>query len=283
MARKPTIKQELRTLVDGRMGMGRSKHEDKQADKAYIEAAGAAFDKTQLLEKRYFYTYTTLENCFATSRNFVNWVTNSTDLTSGKRLDDIRDYAKFIPVYVEHLIEQGAHTPRTVAKVRSQLGKMWLIDTDGIKIPRCKSESMKGRSPDTHYNMASEKHAEATRFYECVGARKAEYHMLSQSEFNKYAPQVEREYGVQIRQNSAGMCPNVYPLLGEDGLVNRVIVIHAKHGKSNLSEILPENRQFVTDIYKGRNTDGYTRFVDFCHPSDHCNIHSCRRTYAQTL
>lgn len=279
---KQSIKQQLRTLTDGREGFGRSKHDDKLKDKYYIASAGDDFDKTQLLEKHFFYTRTTLNDCLATARNFVKWVNTETDLGGGRRLADVKEYGNFIENYINYLVEDTEKTPRTIAKVRSQLGKVWLVDTDGIAIPRCRTESMKGRQADPHYNMSSPEHAAATKFYCATGARKNEYRMLNLNEQKKYIEQAKTQYGIDIKTRD-GMCPNVYPVIGESGLVEKVLVLHAKHGKSNLSEILPEHREMVTNVYRGRNDKGQTKYIDMCKPADHCNVHACRRQYAQNL
>lgn len=283
MAQRLSIKQDIRkNLIDGREGWNRSKHEDKIADKEYIRSAGDDFDRTKLLEKQYFYTRTTLENCLSTSKNFIDWVNKETSYTDHKRLKDVSQYSEFIPAYCEFLAENGMHTPRTIAKIRTQLGKVWLVDTAGVYVPPMRTESNKGRTPDKFYNMNSEKHLEATRFYEATGARKGEYRMLKLSEQRKYIKQAEEQYGLKIKAVN-GLCPNVYPVFNEQKQVEKVIVLHGKHGKTNCSEVLPENREFVTSVYLAKGASGYTHYSDFCDPSSHCNIHACRRTYAQNL
>lgn len=276
MAKRQTFKQEIKQeLLKGRLQEQRSKHADQLQDKEYIASAGENFDKTQLLEKQYFYRKSTYDDCLKTALRFCDWV--KAEALTGKRLP-ISDYAQYIEKYINARIDAGEVSPRTIAKERSQLGKVWLVDTDGIKIPACKTESDKGRTPDKYYNMHSEDHAEATAFYQAVGARKAEYHFLSPAEFEGYKEQVKAVSGVSIRYNRDGQCPNIYPVMNNDtGLIDKVIVIHAKHGKTNISEILPENQERITKIFKSQE------YRNYFYPSDHCNVHQCRRDYARAL
>ena len=269
---KNEIKQEL---LKGRLQEQRSKYQDQLRDKHYIETAAEDFDKTKLLEKQYFYRKETYDDCLKTAVRFVDWVRNS-GLTEGRL--PIREYEKYIENYINDRIEKGEVTPRTIAKERSQLSKVWLVDTDNIQILPCKTESDKGRTPDKYYDMKSENNASATEFYQMIGARKGEYHFLSSQEFNAYKDQVKEVAGVNIRYNKEGQCPNIYPIVDkESGLIEKVVVIHAKHGKTNVSEILPENRERVTEIFRSQE------YREYFYPSDHCNVHQCRRDYAQAL
>lgn len=269
---KNEIKQEL---LKGRLQEQRSKHADKLQDKKYIETAADNFDKTQLLEKQYFYRKDTYDDCLKTAVRFVDWVRES-GLTEHRL--PIKEYSQFIENYINARIEKGEVTPRTIAKERSQLSKVWLVDTDNIKILPCKTESDKGRTPDKYYDMESKKNISATEFYTMIGARKGEYHFLSSQEFNAYKDQVKEVAGVNIRYNKDGQCPNIYPVINrESRLVEQIVVIHAKHGKTNVSEILPENREKVTQIFRSQE------YRNYFYPSDHCNVHQCRRDYARAL
>lgn len=271
-----TIKQEIKQdLLKGRLQQQRNKHSDKLQDKQYIQNAGENFDKTQLLQKQYFYRYETYNDCLKTACRFVDWV-RETGLEE-KRLP-VREYEKYIENYINHLVETGDKTPRTIAKERSQLGKVWLVDTDYIRVPPMKTESEKGRTPDKYYNMDSEKNSAASEFYKMVGARKGEYRFLDLNEIKQYQDQVERETGIKIRANSEGQVPNIYPVRNpETKLIDRVIVIHAKHGKTNVSEIMEKDRERITRIFESKE------YRNYFYPSDHCNVHQCRREYAQAL
>lgn len=275
MARQ-SFKQEIKNeLLKGRLQEQRSKYDDQRQDREYMRSAGEDFDKTKLLEKHYFYRRDTYEACLKTACKFVAWVRDS-GLTE-RRLP-IREYDKFIVTYIEARIASGEVTARTIAKERSHLSKVWEVNTDHIRIPAIRTESEKGRTPDRYYNMSNEKHAEATAFYTMIGARKGEYHFLTSEEFRDYKDQVKDVAGIDIRYNREGQCPNIYPVRNENtGLIDRVVVVHAKHGKTNISEILPEHQREVTRIFESKE------YRDFFYPSDHCNVHQCRRDYAQAL
>ena len=277
---KNEIKQEL---LKGRLQEQRSKLADQRQDKKYIEASGENFDKTQLLEKQYFYRKDTYDACLKCAVRFVDWVRKESGLTD-KRVP-IREYSQYIGNYIQHRIDSGEVSPRTIAKERSQLSKVWLVDTDHIQILPCKTESDKGRTPDSHFDMRNERNISATEFYQMIGARKGEYRFINDQEFKVYQEKINnstdprlRELNLTLRHNNDGQCPNIYPVLNkETGLIDKVVVIHAKHGKTNVSEILPENREKVTQIFRSQE------YRNFFYPSDHCNVHQCRRDYARAL
>jgi len=278
-----SVKQEIKQeLLKGRLQEQRSKVADQRQDKLYIKSAGDEFDKTQLLEKQYFYRFETYEACLKCAVRFVDWVRESGLVE--KRLP-IKEYENYIEKYINHRIESGEVSPRTIAKERSQLGKVWLVDTDYIKILPCKTESEKGRTPDKYFDMTSDRNKDATEFYKMIGARKNEYRFITEQEFVKYQEKINnsndprlKELNLTLRHNSDGQCPNIYPIVNkESGLIDKVVVIHAKHGKTNVSEILPENRERVTEIFRSQE------YREYFYPSDHCNVHQCRREYARAL
>lgn len=63
----------------------------------------------------------------------------------------------------------------------------------------------------------------------------------------------------------------------EKGRISAVVVAHGKHGRSRISEILPEDRQYITDIWDGG------RIYDFLGPNDRVPTQAARREYAQSL
>ena len=284
MAKRQSVKQEIKTeLLKGRLQEQRSKVADQRQDKIYIESAGTDFDKTKLLEKQYFYREDTYNACLKCAVRFVDWVREESGLTE-KRLP-IREYSQYIEDYIQHRIDSGEVSPRTIAKERSQLSKVWLVDTDHIQILPCKTESDKGRTPDKHYDMQSERNISATEFYTMIGARKGEYRFINDQEFTKYQEKINnstdprvQELHLKLRHNSDGQCPNIYPIMNkETHLIDKVVVIHAKHGKTNVSEILPEHQKEITRIFVSQE------YRYYFYPSDHCNVHQCRRDYARAL
>lgn len=275
---RQSIKQQLDSMCRSRQGYGRSKHLDKTADKQYLKECGENFDKTKLNEKYYFHTKSTYENCLNSATKFVRWANK----TAGRPLNvNSNEIKELIGPFINEKIkmaQNGEITPRTVARIRSELSKTFLVDTDYIKILPCTAESLKGRGIDPHWNWSN--HKAAHDFYAACGCRKNEYRNLSNSEvrvYSKKASTILEKYDLTLERDIHGRCSNILPVRNEQGLVEKIVVVKAKHGKTNVSEIIPRNMELVTRVFD----EG--QYQNFFNPSDHCNIHSCRREYAQEL
>lgn len=277
MGRK-SIGQEVRAHMKkgDRIGYGRSKHEDKLADKRLIKSLGddVQLDRSRLKEHYYFHNKKTFEACAAAATRCLKWLRES----EKKSLSPAEVTPEKCAKYLEHRKKEaltGTITARTLAKERSQIAKAYGYDLTDIEVLPCQTESQKGRGKDPHWN--PENHPREVEFWSLVGARKAEYHYLDESEKRTYGDRFERMYGVRPPADLHGEVSNIQPLFDpETGLIAAVCVLHGKHGKTNVSEIIPGNRERLTELWK----EGID---DYMYPANHANVHSCRRTYAQTM
>lgn len=303
MAKKrPSLKQELNKALSPRQGYERSKHLDKQLDhQEYIRFrdAGLEHDKMQSREKYYFHSKNTYNETLMRGVKCWRWINEYI----GHRipLEEVPAHLNKYLDYRKELAERGEISARTLAKERSQLSKCFLVNTDNYKILLCSSESDKGRSVsikwsddlshieierqdgfDRHYN--HENHRSAVEFYAMTGARQAEYHYMNVGEVKHYAQHFKqvlaerlpgREF--ELYRDEHGRIPNIQPIRNSSGTVCAVVICHAKHGKTNYSEILPEHRERLTAIF---DSGEYHRYMN---PSDHANVHACRRAYAQAF
>ena len=270
-----SIRQEVeRALKDqGRIAYGRSKHQDKLRDRADMLRAGDSADKMASRQKFYFYNRGTYD-VYVRKAVAVCKYANS---IAGHRLS-FHEVEKYLEKYLDMRKEaalRGEITPRTLAKERSQLSKVWQVNLDHYKILPCHAESDKGRGKDRHWNPAN--HQEAISFYKMVGARKAEYRDLSLREANAYRDQVYKLTGMTPEADLHGRISNLMPIFGKDGLIRSVIIIKAKHGKTNISTVLPQHRRELTEIFKTG------KYRDYFNPSDHFNVHQTRREKSQEM
>ena len=280
MAKRQSMKQEVVSALRDRKGFDRSKHEDKIADKQYIESLGTApLDRADLLEKNFFYTRKTFEECVKKGVDMMNFCKEK----YGHRVpfssiseQDIIDYLH----ERKALAEAGQLTARTLAKEKSQLSKTFKLDlVNKFQLLPCTAESDKGRGADPCWN--PDNHKEQLDFYRMTGARKGEYKLLNASEIRHYGAFIKekyKEHGIELKPDMHGRVFNLIPNFSKDGTrVVQVMVVHAKHGKTNVSKILPEHQERLAEIFKNQE------YLKWLNPSDHCNVHACRREYAQNL
>lgn len=271
MAKTKTFKQEVQKALSHRQGYGRSKHEDKKADKAYIKSLGdRKLDRAELREKYYFHDRSTYE---ATVNRAVDVLKHVKDI-EGRRIPFSEVTKEHLEKYIDHEKERalkGEISPRTLAKERSQVSKAFNVDLTHVEILPCTAESQKGRGSDRHWN--PENHKEQMDFYRMTGARKGEYHNLSKQEKIAYS----QKLGVEIPTDMHGRASNLIPHYTSTGAVDRIVVIHAKHGKTNFIQIHPDNQEKLGEIFRSG------KYQEYFNPSDHCNVHACRREYAQQM
>lgn len=271
---RKSLSQEVYENLKDRRAFGRSKHEDKARDRADRLRAGDAADKVESRQKYYFYNRSTYD---AYVRKAVE-VFKFANAEAGHRLT-FTEVENYLEKYLDKRKEaalRGEITPRTLATERSQISKVWQVNLDHYKILPCHAESDKGRGRDRHWN--PEHHKEQLDFYRAVGARKNEYRDLTRQEVLAYKDQVYRETGIVMEPDLHGRVSNLQPIISPvDNLVEKVVICKAKHGKTNVAEILPQNREMVTKAF------ATGKFRDYFNPSSHAGTHSCRRSYAQDV
>ena len=266
-----SIRQEIERNLKDRRAFGRSKNQDKARDRADRLRAGEAADKMESRQKYYFYnrgTYDTYVKRAVEVFKFAN-------AEAGHRLSfhEVENYIeKYLDARKEAAI-RGEITPRTLAKERSEISKVWLVNLDRYEILPCHVESNKGRGNDRCFN--PDNHKEQLDFYRAIGARKAEYRDLSRQEVQAYRDQVYRETGIVLTPDLHGRVSNLQIFEKDNQMY--ICVVKAKHGKTNVSMVLPQNQQMVREAFQTG------RFRDYYNPSDHTNVHQCRREYAQSL
>lgn len=277
MGKKVNVYTEVSRALATRRAFGRSKSADKAADRERADALsrqGRDFNKAESLVKEHFYTRATYEKCVNEGARFVKWVRGE----MGRRIS-FEDCKKYIEPYMNHRIsmyEQGKLSAGYLMTERAQLSKIYKVDLDYLKLPR-RGAATKGRTPQT-YEVWKLKNPEQARFYESIGARDFEYKFLAPDEARIYAKKCEDATGFRIRVDEWGRVPNIQPFsVDSSGLIDKVVVAHGKHGKSRVSEILPENRAYVTDCFQSE------RAYDFFNPGSHIPTQAARREYAQSL
>lgn len=268
-----SIRQEIEKNIKDRRAFGRSKHEDKLRDRADMLRAGDAADKMNSRQKYYFYNKGTYDLYVRKAVEVFKFANEQ----AGHRIS-FKEVEKHLNQYLDarkEAVLRGEITPRTLAKERAQLSKVWQVNLDSYKILPCHAESGKGRGSDRHFN--PDNHKEKLDFYRMIGARKAEYRDLSRQEVQAYRDQVYRETGVSLKPDLHGRVSNLQPIYGQDHMIEKIVICKAKHGKTNISEVLPQHREEITKIFASE------KFRDYFHPSNHFNVHQCRREYAQMM
>lgn len=101
---------------------------------------------------------------------------------------------------------------------------------------------------------------------------------MNRGEFNAYRIKCEEATGVRIGLDASGRACNIQPAARDsEGRISAMVVAHGKHGRSRVSEILPEDRQYITDIWDSG------RIYDYLGPNDRVPTQAARREYAQAL
>lgn len=285
MSKKLTLKEEARRMISPRVDFDAKKHEDKMADRAYIDAhKGEKINRyTDLKVHRTYYRKSTYQSGVTELMKYGQWLKEKNGghrvpLTSDEAKNSLVEYLKDIDSRVDTETGEHIYTPDTVKKKQSALAKAYQVDLHAGTRP-VDYLSEKGRGVDPHYNMNSPEHAPATAFYVAVGARKGEYKDLSEKKAAEKRPYVIEKYGLDIekRRDNTGRISNLQPVYGASGQVEKVITIYGKHGRTNCTLILPEERALVTDAFRTGD------FRHYFYPSDHCNTHQCRRDHALKL
>lgn len=277
MSKKVNAYTEVSRALADRRAFGRSKSADKSADRERADALsrqGRDFDKRESLVKEHFYTRATYEKCVNEGVRFVKWVRSET----GRRVT-FEDCKHYINSYMNHRIsmyENGKLSAGYLMTERAQLSKIYRTDLDYIKLPQ-RGTATKGRVPESYQRWKLKNPAQA-RFYESIGARDFEYKFLAPDEAKIYSTKCENATGFRIKVDEWGRVPNIQPFsFDSSGFIDKVVIAHGKHGKSRVSEILPENRAYVTECFQSE------RAYDFFYPGSHVPTQAARREYAQAL
>ena len=278
-----TIKSNLNDMVHDRLVMGESKHEAKLHDDKVIkqcDAAGIKVDKTLLEQSYKFFNRSTVLEYENEALRFANWAVYKAK-AAGLPVPDVKgnEIKDYLVPYIEKEIKEGKYTARTIATHRCQLAKVFRVDLAAeVQIPeKWQSESNKGRSPDPRW--APQNHKDFEDFCRMIGARKEEYIYLSNPQIKSYEAKLDETFP----RDRHGRVSNLQPIYNLAGEIEKVRILKAKHGKTNVSIILPENRTYVKDIIEDPEKlqkflhSGSTRM------SERINIHACRREYAQNL
>ena len=263
---RQSIRQELRAMLAPRCRFGESKHKAKISDQQKLRT-NPNIPKYDLEKNNYFFSKRTFDQYVNTATRFCKWANEQ----AGHRLvANSEEIKEFIEPYIQKQLDAG-YSIDSVKFTRTVLGKVFKTDLEYIYIEH-RHAPQKGRNGrDAHWN--PDNHKEQVRFYESIGARKGEYRFLDESEIHA----IENKKGIKLKRDVHGRISNIQIHTGKDGLVDRITVLKAKHGKTNHSIIHPNNRAFVTEIF----TSG--KYEQFYNPPDHCNVHACRRKYAQSL
>lgn len=277
MAKKVGLLNEVRNeqLPRLKLGRGRSKHQDKIADRNNAKDNLDWSKVNDSLTQRFYYRESTFEETCAKKRDVWRFANN----TEGKRLSieelNQSDYPERYLSHRKKLAEEGKITARTLAKERSLIQKGFQRDMSHVEILPCTSESDKGRGKDRHWNW--DNHTDEWDFYASVGARKGEYRYITPGELSDSAKKTLAKYNLTAKTTLHGFISNLVPIYNAEKEVEKVIILKAKHGKCNVAEIIPQNRKLVTEAFDSGRYSGYFN------PSDHCNVHAARRQYGQDL
>lgn len=278
MSKKVNTRTEVSRALASRRAYGRSKATDKAADRERADAlarVGKDFDKSESLVKSNFYTRATFEKCVAEGSRFLKWVRAE----EGRRVS-FSEAKNYISAYLDSrvkLYEQGKLSAGYLMTERAQLSKIYMIDLDGYKLPS-RELATKGRVNPEKYDIWKSRNPDQARFYESVGLRDFEYRFLALDESKIYRDKCFEATGIEITRDNIGRCSNLQVAQRDsNGLVQSVVIAHGKHGKSRISEILPQNREYVTHILDSG------RVYEWFAPGSHVPTQASRREYAQGL
>lgn len=278
MPRKPSVREEVRQLCKDRRTYDGSKYNDKKAfyaQKKTLESQGKSIgNKYDYAPFSSFYSPKTYEKTVTEGVYFAQWLR---DQNGGHRVP-VTESADKVPEYIDHLKKEG-YAIGTIRKKVSYLSKVYCRDyVQEVEIPTKNSESTSmGRGPESpHYRHDSDRNRPATAFYEAIGVRKNEYRNLPKNDYYARADKCEKLYGIRP-EPVKGCLSNLVPVYDAAGQVEKVVTLHAKHGKINCMPILPEDRDLVTKAFETG------KFVDYYSPSDHAQTHAARREKAQRL
>lgn len=278
MSKKVNVYTEISRALAPRRAYGRSKVADKASDRERAEAlsrVGKDFNKAESLVKSNFYTKATYQKCVNEGARFLRWVRAE----EGRRVsfDEAKNY---IHDYLDsrvQLYQQGKLSAGYLMTERAQLSKIYMIDLDGYKLPR-RELATKGRENPEKYDIWKSRNPEQARFYESVGLRDFEYRFLALDESKIYRDKCINATGIELKRDELGRCSNLQIAQRDsNGLCQSVVIAHGKHGKSRLSEILPQNREYVTHMLDSGKA------YDFYSPGSHVPTQAARREYAQSL
>lgn len=268
--KKLSIRQEILQNTRKLKGFGRSKYEDKLTDKQYLKHCKdneIEVDKLSLLHKNFFYSQSTYDQYIQKAVIYTKWLSN--DLGHRPSFSEQREHIEDYLDFRVNLAKNGDLSAGTVMAERTQLSKIYQVDLDHYNCPK-RTGATKGRSHDRHWN--NDNHREQMRFYEMTGFRKAEYTFLSEQRIAGYEKKTQQRLERDLHGRVCNLQPNY-----ENGLITSITALRCKHGKTNTAVVLPEHREAVTEIFSSR------KFEEYLDPSDHCNVHACRRQYAQEL
>lgn len=259
----------------GRQAYGRNKYNDKQED-ARRAAQNPEYGKADSLVKQYFYSRSTYRQTVAEGARFLEWARQQ----SGRRLS-VEAARPYVEAYLDHKkaeYQAGRLSAGTLQAKRSQLSKVYRIDLNSYQLPK-RTAPEKGRIVGAEKWAAYKaNNPDKARFYAALGCRQFEYRLMNRGEFMTYRMKCEEATGVRIGLDASGRACNIQPAARDsEGRISAVVVAHGKHGRSRISEILPEDRQYISDIWDSG------RIYDYLGPNDRVPTQAARREYAQAL
>ena len=276
-----SIANEIRDNLYPRVksGFGRSKHKDKIQDRIEARAQGDSYDPTTSRVKYNIYTKAALNEVVRDGKIFWKYVNK----LEGRRVP-YEELPNYIEGYMQHLVDEYNNpeiserkklSSRTISKKRTNLSKCFLVDLRHIEVPVREGEK-KGRKGNDRYNPEAPENLEREKLYRSIGARRNEWRTLRPEEFEK-GREAAKELGLEAGPDLHGRFSNLVPFRDADGTVIAVATLISKHGKTNVIEILEENREYVTDVFNSGE------IYDFFGAPKYMETHASRRAYAQDL
>ena len=274
-----SLKNQYNQLIADRITLGRSKYQDKIADKEYIadcQKENIPIDRTKLMTKRNFYTASTAQEYVKTAVDYTKYARNCAGSTI--QIDD-PELLKYVPQYLDSKKEAGC-TPKTLEKFRCQLSKIYEKDFSKLyHIDDTNYNSIKGRGTDDHWKF--ENHADDVKFWTACGVRKAEYRFMNQHDWNVLQKNDPQVYDIFLRKKSKldNSCSNIQ-LLRTKKDNYYVVTACGKHGRTNRSLVRSQDVDYLKKEFSNpAKLEKHFREAN----KDHANVHACRRQYAQNL
>lgn len=213
--RKESLVKQCQNVLDSKLTIGRSKHEDKKNGKI------RGVDTSQFI-----YSYDTYKSYLRWSCNFVKWCKEKNPTV--KKLEDCRCY---VDEYLKCNIDSGKSS-YTIKLQASALAKLYSCrTTDFIPTPaRKRAEIKRGRVKEGRVRFSEEKHADLVSFCRCTGLRRAELEALRGSDLVVQ----DGEYFINVTRATKGGRPRVSPIVGTPSEIAQIVALMRSKGEGKV-------------------------------------------------
>ncbi len=248
MARKNRIslRDQIKSELDGMLGIGRSKHDDKILG----------------IDNKYIYSWDTYKSYLKQTCYFADWVKKQpAPAELGHKARTLEEARRYVEAFLQDGIGRKL-SPYTTKLQAAALAKLYHCSIQDFKIEtpsRYRAQITRSRGEKVRdKNFNEEKHQELVNFCKCTGLRRSELELLR----GENLCEKDGKYYVNVVRGAKGGRPRTSPIVGSDAEVRAVVERMKAAGANKVFSYVSTNAdihsyrgEYATRVYDAHKRD----------------------------